>query len=183
MELEINLPEDFTESTETIELTKPRKKKVYTAPKTNKQLENFDKAKQIRLERINKKKQEDQEKLIKQILDNEKKIKNSQKLETLETIPKETKIKKTKVPVYEDPSSGSDSDSDEEIIIKSKPKSKPKPKPKKKKTVVYLSESESESEEEIPVQKTRIQRKPVQSIQQPIRQEIVKPTEYKNYFI
>ena len=27
MELEINLPEDFTESTETIELTKPRKKK------------------------------------------------------------------------------------------------------------------------------------------------------------
>lgn len=91
MELEINLPEDFTESTETIELTKPRKKKVYTAPKTNKQLENFDKAKQIRLERINKKKQEDQEK---QILDNEKKIKNSQKLETLETIPKETKIKK-----------------------------------------------------------------------------------------
>ena len=83
MELEINLPEDFTESTETIELTKPRKKKVYTAPKTNKQLENFDKAKQIRLERINKKKQEDQEKLIKQILDNEKKIKNSQKLETL----------------------------------------------------------------------------------------------------
>ena len=43
MELEINLPEDFTESTETIELTKPRKKKVYTAPKTNKQLENFDK--------------------------------------------------------------------------------------------------------------------------------------------
>ena len=55
MELEINLPEDFTESTETIELTKPRTTKVYTAPKTNKQLENFDKAKQIRLERINKK--------------------------------------------------------------------------------------------------------------------------------
>ena len=29
MELEINLPEDFTESTETIELTKPRKKRKF----------------------------------------------------------------------------------------------------------------------------------------------------------
>ena len=36
MELEINLPEDFTESTETIEFIKPRKKKVYIAPKTKK---------------------------------------------------------------------------------------------------------------------------------------------------
>ena len=32
------------------------------------------------------------------------------------------------------------------------------------------------------VQKTRIQRKPVQSIQQP-RQEIVKPIEYKSFFM
>ena len=78
--MELELPEDINIKPVEIEieLTKPRKKKVYTVPKTDKQLENFDKAKQIRLERINKKKQEDQEKLIKQILDNEKKLKKSQ---------------------------------------------------------------------------------------------------------
>ena len=75
--MELELPEDINNKPVEVELelTKPRKKKVYTAPKTDKQLENFDKAKKIRLERINKKKLEDQEKLIKQILDNEKKIK------------------------------------------------------------------------------------------------------------
>ena len=74
--MELELPEDINNKPVEVEveLTKPRKKKVYTAPKTDKQLENFDKAKQIRLERINKKKLEDQEKLIKQILDNENKI-------------------------------------------------------------------------------------------------------------
>lgn len=79
--MELELPEDINNKPVEVEveLTKPRKKKVYTAPKTDKQLENFDKAKQIRLERINKKKLEDQEKLIKQILDNEKKIKKSKK--------------------------------------------------------------------------------------------------------
>ena len=179
MELEINLPEDFETKEEIVELTKPRKKKVYTAPKTSKQLENFDKAKQIRLERINNKKLEDQEKIIKQILDNEKKIKNNDK-----------QIKKSQNPqkletlslAVDEPSS-SDSDSEEEIIIKSKPKSKSKVKKPKKKTVVYLSETESETEEEvetIPVQKSRVQRK-IQS-QQPT-QNIVKPTEYRNYFI
>ena len=72
--MELELPEDINNKPVEVEveLTKPRKKKVYTAPKTDKQLENFDKAKQIRLERINKKKLEDQEKLIKQILENEK---------------------------------------------------------------------------------------------------------------
>ena len=54
--MELDLPEDMNEKTIDVELTKPRKKKVYTAPKTSKQLENFDKAKQIRLERINNKK-------------------------------------------------------------------------------------------------------------------------------
>jgi hypothetical protein len=73
--MELELPEDINEAPLEVELTKPRKKKVYTKPKTDKQMQNFDKAKQIRLERINQKKQEDQEKLIKQILDNEKKIK------------------------------------------------------------------------------------------------------------
>lgn len=65
--MELELPEDINNKPVEVEveLTKPRKKKVYTAPKTDKQLENFDKAKQIRLERINKKKLEDQEKLIK----------------------------------------------------------------------------------------------------------------------
>jgi hypothetical protein len=166
MELEINLPEDFTESTETIELTKPRKKKVYTAPKTNKQLENFDKAKQIRLERINKKKQEDQEKLIKQILDNEKKIKKSTKPEV-------------KITEYNEDKSSSDG-SDEEIIIKTKQKTK-KPKKSKKKTIVYMSDSdESESEPEpVPIQKPRIQRKTVQPIEPKPNNQI----EYKNYFI
>ncbi len=32
-----------------VELTKPRKKKVYTATRSEKQLEGFEKAKQIRL--------------------------------------------------------------------------------------------------------------------------------------
>jgi hypothetical protein len=182
MELEINLPEDFETKEEIVELTKPRKKKVYTAPKTSKQLENFDKAKQIRLERINNKKLEDQEKIIKQILDNEKKIKNNDK-----QIKKSQKPQKLEVLslAVEEPSS-SDSDSDEEIIIKSKPKTKPKVKKPKKKTVVYLSsDSETESEDEIPVQKSRVQRKiPIQSpkpVQQP--KQIQQQTEYKNYFI
>ena len=179
MELEINLPEDFETKEEIVELTKPRKKKVYTVPKTSKQLENFDKAKQIRLERINNKKLEDQEKIIKQILDNEKKIKNNDK--QIKKSQKPQKLETLSLAV-DDPSS-SDSDSEEEIIIKSKPKSKPKVKKLKKKTVVYLSETESETEEEvetIPVQKSRVQRK-IQS-QQPT-QNIVKPIEYKNYFI
>ncbi len=53
--MELELPEDINDKPVEIEieLTRPRKKKVYTAPKTNKQLENFDKAKQIRIERIN----------------------------------------------------------------------------------------------------------------------------------
>ena len=55
MELNLDLPEDINELPIEVELTKPRKKKVYTQPKTVKQMENFDKAKQIRLERINKK--------------------------------------------------------------------------------------------------------------------------------
>ena len=56
MELEINLPEDFESKEEIVELTKTRKKKVYTAPKTEKQLANFDKTKAIRLEQIKLKK-------------------------------------------------------------------------------------------------------------------------------
>ena len=67
-------------------------------------MQNFDKAKQIRLERINQKKQEDQEKIIKQILDNEKKIKKSKKPEV-------------KITEYNEDKSSSD-DSEEEIIIK-----------------------------------------------------------------
>ena len=55
MELEINLPEDFETKEEIVELTKPRKKKVYTAPKTEKQLANLDKAKATRLEQIKQK--------------------------------------------------------------------------------------------------------------------------------
>ena len=179
MELKINLPEDFETKEEIVELTKPRKKKVYTVPKTSKQLENFDKAKQIRLERINNKKLEDQEKLIKQILDKEKKIKNNDK-----QLKKSQKPQKLEVlSLAMDEPSSSDSDSDEEIIIKSKPKSKPKVKKSKKKTIAYLSETESESDEEvetIPFQKSRVQRK-IQSLQP--TQNIVKPTEYKNYFI
>ena len=53
--MELELPEDINDKPIEIELTKPRKKKVYTVPKTDKHLKNFDKAKQIRLERINKK--------------------------------------------------------------------------------------------------------------------------------
>jgi hypothetical protein len=56
MELNLELPEDINEAPLEVELTKPRKKKVYTKPKTDKQMQNFDKAKQIRLERINQKK-------------------------------------------------------------------------------------------------------------------------------
>ena len=182
MELEINLPEDFETKEEIVELTKPRKKKVYTAPKTSKQLENFDKAKQIRLERINNKKLEDQEKIIKQILDNEKKIKNNDK--QIKKSQKPQKLEMLSLAV--DEPSSSDSDSDEEIIIKSKPKSKPKLKKPKKKTVVYLSsDSETESEDEIPVQKSRVQRK--NQTQQTKQFQQTKPvqqqTEYKNYFI
>ena len=55
MELNLELPEDINEAPLEVELTKPRKKKVYTKPKTDKQMQNFDKAKQIRLERINQK--------------------------------------------------------------------------------------------------------------------------------
>ena len=168
MELNLELPEDINEAPLEVELTKPRKKKVYTKPKTDKQMQNFDKAKQIRLERINQKKQEDQEKLIKQILDNEKKIKKSKKPEV-------------KITEYNEDKSSSDG-SDEEIIIKSKPKTK-KPKKSKKKTIVYMSDSdESESEPEpVPIQKPRIQRKTVQPIEpKPINNNQI---EYKNYFI
>ena len=154
MELEINLPEDFESKEEIVELTKTRKKKVYTAPKTEKQLANFDKAKAIRLQ-IKLKKLEDQEKIIKQILDNEKKIKNNDK--QIKKSQKPPKLETLSLAV--DEPSSSDSDFDEEIIIKSKPKSKPKPKKPKKKTIVYLSESDSETEDEIPVQKSRVQRK------------------------
>ena len=165
MELNLDLPEDINELPIEVELTKPRKKKVYTQPKTVKQMENFDKAKQIRLERINKKKQEDQEKLIKQILDNEKKIKKSKKPEV-------------KITEYEEQQSSSDS-SDEEIIIKSKPKTKSKK--SKKKTVVYMSESDESEEEPAPIQKSRVQRKSIQPIEP--KQNNNNPIEYKNYFI
>jgi hypothetical protein len=175
---EIYLPEDINEKPIEVELTKPRKKKVYTAPRSEKQLEGFEKAKQIRLEQIKQKKLEDQEKLIKQILDNKKKIKNNDK--QMKKSQKPQKLEMLSLAV--DEPSSSDSDSDEEIIIKSKPKSKPKK--SKNKTIVYLSETESETEEEmetIPVQKSRVQRKV--PVQQSHTQNIVKPTEYKNYFI
>ena len=134
MELELDLPEDFNNKTEIIELTKPRKKKVYTAPKTEKQLDNFEKAKAIRLEQIKLKKLEDQEKIIKQILDNEKKMKNSDKQMKKSTAPVASTIEASFMSV------DSDSDSDEEIIIKSKPKSKPKvKKPKKRILYIYLN--------------------------------------------
>ena len=170
--MQVELPEEVNNKPHDIEveLTKPRKKKVYTAPKTDKQLENFDKAKQIRLDRINKNKQDDQEKLIKQILDNEKKLKKSQK-QTKELIPE---------PEQDSSSSDSDSD-DDEIIIKTKPKSKPKPKKPKKKTVVYLSETESDEEPEpIPIQKNRVKRQS-SNIAEP--KTINEKIEYKNYFI
>ena len=175
------------DATETVELTKPRKKKVYTAPKTEKQLANFDKAREIRLEKIRLKKLEDQEKLIKQILDNENKIKKSPERVSPPSV----------TPVYVSDASDSDSDSDEEIIIKSKPKSKPseskaykvksltstKSKPKKK-TVVYLSDSDSDDDEEdeipVPVQKSRVQRKVSNIVKQ---HPGMQPTEFKNYFI
>ena len=176
---EIYLPEDINEKPIEVELTKPRKKKVYTAPRSEKQLEGFEKAKAIRLEQIKQKKLEDQEKIIKQILDNEKKIKNNEK--QIKKTQKPQKLEMLSLAVDEPLSC--DSDSDEEIIIKSKPKTKPKVKKSKKKTIVYLSETESETDEEmetIPVQKSRVQRK-IQSLQP--TQNIVKPTEYKNYFI
>ena len=44
MELNLDLPEEIDELPIEVELTKPRKKKVYTQPKTVKQMENFDKA-------------------------------------------------------------------------------------------------------------------------------------------
>jgi hypothetical protein len=168
MEQEIYLPEDINEKTVEVELTKPRKKKVYTAPRSEKQLDSFDKAKAIRLEKIKQKKLEDQKQIITQILDNEKKIKKSMKPEV-------------KITEYDENKSSSDS-SDEEIIIKSKPKTKPK-KPKKK-TVIYLSETESESESEpepIPKPKSRIQRKNINQIEP--TQKIINPIEYKNFFI
>ena len=168
MEQEIYLPEDINEKTVEVELTKPRKKKVYTAPRSEKQLDSFDKAKAIRLEKIKQKKLDDQKQLITQILDNEKKIKKSMKQEV-------------KITEYDENKSSSDS-SDEEIIIKSKPKTKPKK--SKKKTVIYLSETESESESEPePIQKpkSRIQRKSINQVE-PI-QNIIKPIEYKNFFI
>jgi len=181
MEESIYLPEDINEQPVEVELTKPRKKKVYTAPRSEKQLEGFERAKQIRLEKIKQKKLEDQEKIIKQILDNEKKIKINEK--QVKKSQKPQKVEKLSLPV--DESSSSDSSSDEEIIIKSKPKSKPKPKKPKKKTVVYLSESDSE--EEIPVQKTRVQRRvPVQQPKSDIvkpPKNTYKPIEYKNFFI
>jgi hypothetical protein len=45
--MELELPEDINNKPVEVEveLTKPRKKKVYTAPNTDKQLENFDKEK------------------------------------------------------------------------------------------------------------------------------------------
>jgi len=179
MEESIYLPEDINEQPVEVELTKPRKKKVYTAPRSEKQLEGFERAKQIRLEKIKQKKLEDQEKIIKQILDNEKKIKINEK--QVKKSQKPQKVEKLSLLV--DEASSSDSSSDEEIIIKSKPKSKPKK--SKKKTVVYLSESDSE--EEIPVQKTRVQRRvPVQQPKPDIvkpPENTYKPIEYKNFFI
>ena len=170
MQEEIYLPEDINETPNEVELTKPRKKKVYTAPRSEKQLDSFDKAKAIRLEKIKQKKLEDQKQLIQQVFETEKKIKKSMKQEVKPEV---------KITEYDENKSSSDS-SDEEIIIKSKPKTKPK-KPKKK-TVIYLSETESESEPE-PIQKpkSRIQRKNINQIEP--TQKIINPIEYKNFFI
>ena len=172
MEQEIYLPEDINETQNEVELTKPRKKKVYTKPKTQKQLENFNKAKSIRYEQIKQKKLEDQKQLIQQVLDTEKKIKKSMKQEVKPEV---------KITEYEENKSSSES-SEEEIIIKSKPKTKPKK--SKKKTVIYLSETESESESEPePIKKTksRIQRNNINQVEP--TQNIIKPIEYKNFFI
>jgi hypothetical protein len=174
MEQEIYLPEDINETQNEVELTKPRKKKVYTKPKTQKQLENFNKAKSIRYEQIKQKKLEDQKQLIQQVLDTEKKIKKSMKQQEVKP--------EVKITEYDDNKSSSES-SDEEIIIKSKPKTKPKK--SKKKTVIYLSETESESESEpepIKKPKSRIQRNNINQVE-PEQKNIIKPIEYKKFFI
>ena len=53
--MELELPEDINQPPIEVELVKPRKKKVYTQPKTEKQMDNFKRAKQIRLEKIKQK--------------------------------------------------------------------------------------------------------------------------------
>ena len=170
MEEEIYLPEDINETLNEVELTKPRKKKVYTKPKTQKQLENFNKAKSIRYEQIKQKKLEDQKQLIQQVLDTEKKIKKSMKQQEVKP--------EVKITEYDNNKSSSES-SEEEIIIKSKPKTKPKK--SKKKTVIYLSETESESEPEpIKKPKSRIQRNNINQVE-PEQKNIIKPIEYKTF--
>lgn len=138
-----------------------KKKRVINTPRSEKQIEAFKKAQQVRDENREKMKKEKEVKMAQIYFENKLKQENEK--------PKEKQITKKPIMKYEE----SESESEEEIIyVKKKP-----PKQKNKK-IVYLSDDE-EDEPPTPKKPSRIlrnepQQKPVNNIQ---------PIDINNFFI
>jgi hypothetical protein len=156
-------------------LTKPKK------PRSQKQIESFEKAMRLWKENIEKRKEEKLLQSAKLLLEkNELPIKN---------IPKTNKV------VYQSSSSEKEESSSEEeeevIVVKSKPKSKAKTKKKpQRKTIIFESSSEESSSDEeeeekyiaLPKSKSRIKRsEPEYNLPPPIEHK--NPQDFRVYFI
>ena len=142
-----------------------KKKRVINAPRSEKQIEAFKKAQQVRDENREKMKKEKEVKMAKIYFEN--KLKEDEKKQQEQKPPLKKAVMK-----YEE----SESESEEEIIyVKKKP-----PKQKNKK-IVYLSDDDDEDEPPRPTPKkpSRILRN--EPPQQPINN--IQPIDFKNFFI
>jgi len=139
-----------------------KKKRVINAPRSEKQIEAFKKAQQVRDENREKMKKEKEVKMAKIYFEN--KLKEDEKKQQEQKPPPKKPVMK-----YEE----SESESEEEIIyIKKKP---PKQKTKK---IVYLSD-DNEDEPPTPKKPSRILRN--EPPQQPVNN--IEPIDFKNFFI
>ena len=158
-------------------LTKPKK------PRSQKQIESFEKTMRLRRENIEKRKEEKLLQSAKLLLEKNENPKNN--------IPKTNKaVYQSSSSEKEDESINESSEEEEVIVVKSKPKPKPKPKKKpKRKTIIFESSSEessseSESERYIapPKSRSRVKRsEPEYNLPPP--QHHLEPKDFRVYFI
>ena len=141
-------------------LTKPKRK--HTVPQSQKQKENFEKARLKRAENIKLKKEAKDEEMLQKYVDNLAKQKTNAPKAKPKAVPKV---------IYEDENEDED---EEEIVIVKKAKKKA---PAKKVRYVYESDDESEHQE---APTRRVNRSPAPKVSKP--EEPQEPEDYTVYF-
>lgn len=150
--------EAIEENLEEVPLTKKKAKK----PRTEAQLEAFEKVKEKRRQNLEAKKQEKILNSAKLLIEQETKKSQPSSIPLEDSVPRvKTQPKKKKIELEPEPES--ESESEEEIIIVKKPKPKPKKK-KVRKIIIEESSSDEEDEEEEYYRQPMQSRRPIQIV-------------------